>query len=635
MKMRIRSRIRKSSVFLNMFLWEWSRRNLAWPGGLIIFFLLFQGCAKIGSPTGGIRDTQPPKYVKGIPENRSTGFTGKDITFWFDEYIQFKDINKELLISPPLKEKPIVRIKDKSVKIDLMNELLPGTTYSINFGNAISDLNEGNLLPDFEFVFSTGDQIDSLAVTGIALNAFDHKPLKDASILVMLYEDLSDSALLVKTPRYIGRASTNGLFFINNIHPDTCRIFAVNDLNGNLKYDPGSESVAFLDTVLVLNPATVKPVTFIKDTIKLQKPKNRQEEGKKPAAAPAVIDTTIVQGKKLNALDVSLYYFIAETDEVYLTGRKRDLPGKIFLSFSRSPHDSIRIRPLNYKPDHDWFVKEASTNKDSLTYWITDSLMAKKDTLIMAVSFTTSDSTGNLILRTDTVTLKYQFPEKSGSERKSRTSGKVKTTVKKMTVSSSIANRGMQNLNKSVVFTADKPLARIIPDSIELVNIKDSISTKQSFTCSADTNNVRRFRLSTKWKENSSYRLLMKPSAIRDIYGQTNDSLEIRFNTQKEEYYGRIIITVSGKHFPVIMEVMDQKDRIVDIKILKQPDKITVDFLSPDKYTLKAILDRNQNGHWDTGNYLKHIQPEPVFFYKMPVELRSNWDYEVIWEIPD
>jgi hypothetical protein len=208
---------------------------------LLSLILLLQGCAKVGTPTGGLKDITPPKYLDGDPENRSTGFNGKEISFRFDEFIQFKDLNKELLVSPPLKVKPDVKLKDKSVKINLKNELTPNTTYTINFGKSISDLNEGNLLPDFEFVFSTGDQIDSLSVAGKALNAFDHKPLKDQEITVMLYDNLADSAPLLQIPRYIGRANSNGLFTINNIHPDTLSLIVVNDANGNLKYDPGAE----------------------------------------------------------------------------------------------------------------------------------------------------------------------------------------------------------------------------------------------------------------------------------------------------------------------------------------------------------------------------------------------------------
>ena len=601
----------------------------------VVISLLLPACAKVGAPTGGIRDTKPPKYLKGIPENRSTQFSGEEINFWFDEYIQFKDLNKELLISPPLKERPDIRIKEKSVRVELNNDLLPGTTYTINFGNALSDLNESNPLPDFEFVFSTGDQIDSLAVAGQALNAFDHKPLKEAEILVMLYDDLSDSVPLLKEPRYIGRANKFGLFSINNIHPDTCMIIALNDANSNLRYDPGSESVAFLDSFLILSATTVKPLNFIKDTIKIGKGDNKANRSEKPVPAKESVDTTIVQGKKLNALSVSLYYFLEETNEVYLTGRNRDLPERLFFSFSRTPHDSVQIRLLNYNAGPSWFVAENSIHRDSLVYWITDSLLAGKDTLLMTLSFTTTDTSGNFILRTDTISLRFQKPDEKGTGgRKSRTSV-VKDSERRMKLTSSISKRGTQNLNKPVVFAADKPISIVNQDSIELYAIVDSVSTRQSFTCISDTTNIRRFKLVPAWKENTSYRLLLKPSAVKDIYGHTNDSVEIMFTTQKAEYYGNLIISASSSHYPLILQIIDQKGRMVDSRTVIQKDRIVVDYLLPDKYTLKAIFDSNHNGRWDTGDYLKKRQPEQVFFYSLPIQLRSNWDFEVSWEIPD
>ncbi len=554
----------------------------------VVISLLLPACAKVGAPTGGIRDIKPPKYLKGIPENRSTHFSGEEINFWFDEYIQFKDLNKELLISPPLKERPDIRIKEKSVRVELNNDLLPGTTYTINFGNALSDLNESNPLPDFEFVFSTGDQIDSLAVAGQALNAFDHKPLKDEEILVMLYDDLSDSAPLLKEPRYIGRANKFGLFSINNIHPDTCMIIALNDANSNLKYDPGSESVAFLDSFLILNATTVKPLNFIKDTIKIGKGDNKANRSEKPVSAKESIDTTIVQGKKLNALNVSLYYFLEETNEVYLTGRNRDLPERLFFSFSRTPHDSVQIRLLNYNAGPSWFVAENSIHRDSLVYWITDSLLAGKDTLLMTLSFTTTDTSGNFILRTDTISLRFQKPDEKGTGgRKSRTSV-VKDSERRMKLTSSISKRGTQNLNKPVVFASDKPISIVNQDSIELYAIVDSVSTRQSFTCISDTTNIRRFKLVPAWKENTSYRLLLKPSAVKDIYGHTNDSVEIMFTTQKAEYYGNLIISASSSHYPLILQIIDQKGRMVDSRTVIQKDRIVVDYLLPDKYIPKG-----------------------------------------------
>jgi hypothetical protein len=210
-----------------------------------------------------------------------------------------------------------------------------------------------------------------------------------------------------------------------------------------------------------------------------------------------------------------------------------------------------------------------------------------------------------------------------------------KKVKKGMTLSASITSQGKQDLNRPVVFTLDKPVLAIHPDSIEFFRIQDSVITKQPFTCTMDPANLRRFIVATKWEENMKYRMLLKPGTVENIYGLKNDTLEIKFPTQKLEYYGRIILTAKGSQFPVIMQAMDEKGKVSETKIIKEPGKIIFDYLSPQKYSLKVIMDKNGNGQWDTGNYLKHIQPERVYFYTLPIQLRSNWDQEITWIIPD
>jgi uncharacterized protein (DUF2141 family) len=610
------------------------RKNwLFFPIALFILVVTGSGCAKIGAPTGGPKDITPPKYVGGEPENYSVNFKGNRIEFWFDEYIQFKNLNQDLLISPPLKQRPSILIKQKSVRIDLLRDTLAAnTTYTINFGNAICDLNEGNILPDFQYVFSTGDHLDSLSVTGTALNAFDHKPMKDANIQILLYDKLNDSVPLREPPRYIGRANENGLFDIDNVHAGTYRILAVNDLNGNLKYDPASESVAFLDTFLVLDAETVKPVHFIRDTVKLQ---ITNSKAKKKEKSQPVDTVKVKQGKNLNAVNVSLFYFITQSEKVYLTVKKRESPENLLFVFNRTPHDTVRIAPVNFRPPEDWYLRETSVNGDSITCWITDSLVSKMDTLMLGISYSTVDSAGRPLPKSDTVRLiNVRLPEKGISGRRNRTVS-IKPKEKKMAVTINNRNNKPQNLNSPVVLTADKPIAQIDADAMSLKQLKDSVWIPQTFTCTKDSISLRRFRLVTRWTESTPYILLLKPGAVRNIFGQTNDTLTYRFKTQAAEYYCRLIMTVRAKHFPLVIQLLDDNDMPIREKIVHDAGKFTLDFLPPGQYKLKAILDKNGNGRWDTGDYLKHLQPEPVYFDKLQAPLRSNWDYDIAWEIPD
>jgi hypothetical protein len=603
--------------------------------GTGILFLFFFGCAKVGAPTGGIKDTNPPVYLEGNPENRSLNFAGEEIEMAFDEFIQLKDQNKEVMISPPMKKKPIVRIREKSIRITLNNELLPQTTYTINFGNAITDLNEGNILPDFEFVFSTGNTIDSLSVTGKVLNAFDRKPSKEEEVLIMLYEDLADSAPLIEIPRYLGKANKAGIFSINNIHADTFRILALKDANSNQMYDPGIESVAFTDSFLVINAATVKPVTFIKDTVKIIHPAVKAGRSAKQESARAA-DTTIAPGKKLNAMEISLFYFLEETTRLFLETQKRDAPEKLFFTFNRPPFDTVRIAPLNFSPQGDWYVKETSRNGDTLTCWITDTLIARQDTLKMALSYQVADSAEWFTDHTDTVAMRIQkVAETTTAVRRGRTAETAVKKPKALSLATSIANRGTQHLNKPIVMIAERPLGSVDPEGIEFYRQEDSLMLKQPFIVQRDSLNLRAFTISCSWQEDSPYKLLLKPGTVTDIYGLSNDSLEITFATQREDYYGRILVTAGGDYFPLLVQLTDEKEKVMEYKYISQPGLTVFDYLLPRKYLFKVIYDKNENRKWDTGNYLKHVQPEKVYYYTLPKELRSNWDVEVDLMIKD
>lgn len=608
--------------------------------GLILFsgflLLLFQGCAKVGSPTGGPRDVNPPKYIEGEPENRATNFTGKEIIITFDEYIQLKDQNKEIIISPPLKEKPVIRVRDKDIRITLNNELSPQTTYTVNFGKAISDLNESNPLPDFEFVISTGETIDSLSVTGKVINAFNLIPDSKKGFVVMLYENLSDSAPLVEIPKYYGSVNENGLFSVNNIRPDTFRIIALKDENSNLIYDQGLESIAFLDSLLIISAGNVKSQTFIKDTVRIITPGIKPGRGNKQGADRIEADTVVAPGKQLNALSISMRYFMELPDKIFLTSRKREQRENLTFIFSRPPYDTVRIAPINFTPSDDWFVKETSRNSDTLTYWITDTLVSRQDTLKFKLIYLAIDSLGQYAERIDTVNMRFQQTTAKGASSGRKPRGDPKVVVKQsLPLSSSITNRGVLNINQSIVMAAAKPLQKVDSANIELYKLVDSLSIKQPFFCLKDSFSVRKFRIQSNWEEDSKYRLLLKPGAATDLTGLANDSAEIIFSTQKADYYSRILLTISAGQYPMIVQVLDPKERVVASRLIKQPGVSVFDYLSPGNYSLKAIYDQNGNGIWDTGNYLNHIQPEHVFLHKMTDQLRSGWDHEVNWIISD
>jgi uncharacterized protein (DUF2141 family) len=223
---------------------------------LKIFFILFgtvavTSCANKVAPTGGQKDIDPPKVVSQEPPNGQTRFMSRDIVITFNEYVQLKDLNKNLVVSPPLDPSPLITQRRKSLQIELRGELRPNTTYSINFGNAIADNNEGNILRDFRYIFSTGDHIDSLVVSGIVTDALTGKPGTE-TIAILYRADLADSLLLKTKPDYFARCNEQGEFRITYVAPGTYRVFALADKNGNYLFDQAEERVAFSSIILSL-----------------------------------------------------------------------------------------------------------------------------------------------------------------------------------------------------------------------------------------------------------------------------------------------------------------------------------------------------------------------------------------------
>lgn len=210
---------------------------------MIIALAGITGCAIQVPPSGGDKDVHPPKVLSVSPENYTTEFSGHNITFTFDEFVQLKDVNTQLVVSPPLKYKPEVRLQKHSMLISLDDTLMENTTYTMNFGSIVRDLNEGNVLEDLQYVFSTGPVIDTLSINGKVEEAFNLKT--PGGVLVMLYPTGNDSLPLKELPRYFAKTKDNGGFRIQNIAEGNYSIFALKEENADYLYDDPTEMIAF------------------------------------------------------------------------------------------------------------------------------------------------------------------------------------------------------------------------------------------------------------------------------------------------------------------------------------------------------------------------------------------------------
>ncbi len=576
--------------------------------------LFLSDCAKIGSLTGGPKDTKPPVVLKSEPPNYSIHFKGQKIEITFDEFITLDNVNQQLVVSPPLKDRVDVILKNKTILIDLNNELQDSTTYTLNFGESIKDNNEGNILSNYEYVFSTGNFVDSLSIYGRLVDAFNLQPSKDP-VSILLYNDLSDSAFLKESPLYVGKTDKEGYFALNNLKSDTFHIFALKDLNSNYRFDLPNEEIAFLDSALDITPeyfTRLHPDTLVVDSLNMEADSLMQSRIDSFQQASA----RKYEGKIL----IRLFLFQENNEKQYLTDFSRKDRRVLKFSFNNPVTDSFRIISLD--PAHEnWYLPEKNALNDSFIFWVTEPSVIDMDTIRLAAIFTGTDSLGRKVSMSDTLNFAYREPAKNRK--------KTKEEPDSILILKTINNKATQELNLPVVIRTDVPIANTDTSRIELFSKEDSVFTKENYRLQRDSMDIRLVRLYNPWKEKTTYRLLVLPGAITGIYGLTNDTTDVSFITRDEGYYGILHVGIRGVDCPVIVQLMDQKENILEEKFISKDEKVDFNYLKPAQYKIKFIHDYNGNRKWDTGNYLKGIQPEKVEYYDGEINIRSNWELEI------
>lgn len=559
----------------------------------------------------------------------------KKIIISFDEYIQLKDIYQELVISPPLEEKPMAYLKNKSLVVEFPEKtVFDTTTYTLNFGNSIADNNEGNVLRGYEYVFSLKNYIDSMSVEGRVVNSFNYVPDKDR-MFVMLYRNLNDSAPLKERPQYICRTNEAGYFSIHNIQTGKYRLFALKDANSNMKYDLQDEEIAFADSFIDLTPERFKDTVLIDDYHLLSNKSN---------IFSTAIDSTsrdTLQNRRNYIYYTEMGFFTKKLKNQYLTNNLRLLPEQLFFTFNQTLEDSLRLRPLNYKPHGKWYILDSNAENDTLKYWITDTSMVSRDSLKFELRYTSFDTTGNPKTSIDTLYLlkKPESQPKGIHSRKNRGKGSEtdketgKKNIKRLSLANNIKNTSAFDLNQNIVLNSSTPLFNFKAEKIRMFKIEDSIQTPISINITHDTNSMYKLNIQYKPEELMKYKIFIPDSTLMDIYGTTNDTIIIPFKTQSEDFYGTLVMKISNVKGPVILQLLDEKENLINEKYFNCDRTITYNYLYPHKYILKLIVDSNGNRKWDTGNYLQKLQPEKVIYYPQVINIRSNWEVDNNWDL--
>lgn len=287
----------------------------------LIIAILIYSCAQVVPLTGGDKDETPPKELKSSPENKSTHFAAKTITIEFDEFIRLQNLQQQLIVSPVMEKTPEISVKGKSLVIKLKEELTPNTTYSINFGNAIIDITENNPIPNYKYVFSTGDYLDSLSFSGNVLFAQDLKPKE--KVYVMLYQNLDDSVPYLNKPKYVAITDKDGEFAITNIAQGNYKVFALEDINSNYIYDLPNEQIAFFEN-------------------------------------PIQLDS--------NLSEQQLFLFEEQQDNQYVKKVEHKEFGKVVF-YLNQPSENVVIS-TNIKEKIRWYIEERNTTNDTITHWL-------------------------------------------------------------------------------------------------------------------------------------------------------------------------------------------------------------------------------------------------------------------------
>ena len=265
--------------------------------------VMSSGCAQIGMPTGGTKDTLAPLLERASPAEKNTNFKGNRITLNFDEYVEIQETQKNVLVSPLPKNNPDIRSNLKTISVRIKDTLQPNTTYSINFGDAIKDVNEGNIFKNFTYVFSTGSVIDSMKFSGKVFMAETGKA--DSTMIVLLYKNATDSSVTKTKPNYIAKVKSDGTFDFNYLPGGTFKVYALTDGDGNKYYNSKTETFAFAEgNKDIIISDTTAPITLYASALEKPKPVSTAAPTKNTATIKAkgekklTVSSTLVQGKQ-------------------------------------------------------------------------------------------------------------------------------------------------------------------------------------------------------------------------------------------------------------------------------------------------------------------------------------------------
>jgi hypothetical protein len=522
--------------------------------------------------TGGTKDETPPKIVKQDPENKTTNFSGNEIKIEFDEFIQLRDVTNQLIVTPRLSKDPEVTASGKTLLLKFKESLKPNTTYNINFGSSVVDLHEGNIFSGLAIVFSTGNSLDSLSVSGKITDAFTLKP---AEASVFLYENAEDSCMFKRKPDYFVKSDKEGNYKLNYVKAGNYKIIALGDKNKNFMYEQSEELIA-------------------------------------PALLSDKSQKVILQNENL---DFKLYK--EEPSRFFVKRTSYPVYGQVIFAFNKaikkadvnlgSFKNNINLSYFFSKRNDSLFVFYNKAIADTISFWLTED---------------------NSVI--DTLYIYKQDEEKYTKDLKAKKlSPKVVGVI-------AIGKAG-------TTIRFDQPLVGVDNSKIRLINGKDTMVVKEKFGISDSVSHdiYSTQNISVPFK---GY-LFLLPGAVKSFSEFENDSIRYSFEVKGKEDLGTVVVKLifpdEGRY---IVQLINEKgiphagnefyfDPAISKSKAGAEQTFGFDRVVPGNYSIRLIKDDNEDMEWTTGNLLKQIAPEKIYYYSKPIKILADWEMNVDWKV--
>ncbi|MDO4195606.1 MAG: Ig-like domain-containing protein [Prevotellaceae bacterium] len=624
----------------------------------ILFAAVVISCAKLDKTyiDGGWFDEDPPKVLGASPADKATNVKSKKISIVFDEFIKVENPNENVIVSPPQIEPAEIKAAGKKIVVELKDTLKENTTYTVDFSDAITDNNENNPMGNYTYSFSTGNSIDTLEVSGYVLDAETLEPIQ--GILVGLYEaeeeettvsdDSSsvedslttlldsidvvpfDSTFLKKPFLRVARTDGNGHFVVKGVKEGRYKVYALKDQDNNFMLTPKSgEMMAFYEEV-------VSPWVF--DDF-------RQ-------------DTTMLDSLRIKSIDrVQYRHFMpdnvmlmafseAQTDRAYLKAERKDAE-KFTLFYSYGDTLMPEIKGLNFDAENAFLI-EKNEKQDTITYWLLDTALVNQDTLAIEMTFRMTDTLGVLQMQTETLEILAKTPyEKRLKEKAKAFEAWEKQQAKKKKrgepydsimppdpLKFEIQLPQQMSPDKNVTLAFNTPLELLDSAKIHLYIQRDSTWFNADWELRQKPNtDIRTFEIMAEWQPECEYSLEIDSAAFVDIYGFVSDKTKKGLKVKSLNDFGTFEVTMPGMEGKnVIVQLIENGEKLYK-EVFTNTGNAKFFYLQEKKYFMRAIVDSNNNGVWDTGNFAEMLQPEQVYYYPKEINCRAKWNLTETWNV--